>query len=44
VNIKRIQKTNGNAQGYKLYLEGIDKDIPVARSYLKKFKEHMRQH
>lgn len=44
VNIKRIQKTNGNAQGYKLYLEGIDKNIPVARSYLKKFKEHMRQH
>lgn len=42
VNINRIQKTNGNAQGYKLYFEGIDKEIPVARSYLKKFREHMR--
>jgi DNA-binding LytR/AlgR family response regulator len=41
VNIKRIQKTNGNAQGYKLYFEGVDKEIPVARSYLKKFKENM---
>ena len=43
VNIKKIQKANGNAQGYKLYIGGIDKEIPVARSYLKKFREYMRQ-
>jgi DNA-binding LytR/AlgR family response regulator len=42
VNIKRIQKANGNAQGYKLYFNGVEKEIPVARSYLKKFREHMR--
>lgn len=42
VNIKRIQRANGNAQGYKLSFEGLDKEIPVARSYLKKFREHMR--
>ncbi len=43
VNIHRIQKANGNAQGYKLYFDGIDKEIPVARSYSKKFKELMRK-
>jgi DNA-binding LytR/AlgR family response regulator len=44
VNVKRIKRTNGNAQGYKLHLEGADKEIPVSRSYLKKFKEFMRRH
>jgi DNA-binding LytR/AlgR family response regulator len=44
VNVKRIKRTNGNAQGYKLHLENCNKEIPVARSYLKKFKELMRQH
>ena len=43
VNVNRIQRANGNAQGYKLYLEGVDKEIPVARSYLKKFRENIRQ-
>jgi DNA-binding LytR/AlgR family response regulator len=43
VNIKRIKNTNGNAQGYKLHIESLDKEIPVSRSYLKKFKELMRQ-
>ena len=42
VNINRIERANGNAQGYKLYLEGVAKEIPVARSYLKKFRENMR--
>lgn len=44
VNIKRIQRASGNAQGYKLYFEGVDEEIPVARSYSKKFKEYMRQY
>lgn len=43
VNLNKIQRANGNAQGYKLYFEGVDKEIPVARSYLKKFRENMRQ-
>ncbi|MGD8539239.1 MAG: LytTR family DNA-binding domain-containing protein [Candidatus Aminicenantes bacterium] len=43
VNINKIQRANGNAQGYKLHLEGIDKAIPVARSYLKKFRENIRR-
>lgn len=43
-NINRIQRADGNAQGYKLYFEGIDKEIPVARSYSKKFKEYMKPH
>jgi DNA-binding LytR/AlgR family response regulator len=43
VNINRIERANGNAQGYKLYFEGVDKEIPVARSYLKRFREHMRR-
>jgi DNA-binding LytR/AlgR family response regulator len=43
VNIGRIQRANGNAQGYKLSFEGTDKEIPVARSYLKKFREYMRR-
>jgi DNA-binding LytR/AlgR family response regulator len=42
VNLNKIQRANGNAQGYKLYFEGVDKEIPVARSYLKKFRENMR--
>jgi DNA-binding LytR/AlgR family response regulator len=43
VNINRIERANGNAQGYKLTFEGLDKEIPVARSYLKKFREYMRR-
>ena len=43
VNINRIKRANGNAQGYKLHFEGIDKEIPVSRGYLKKFRENIRQ-
>lgn len=43
VNINRIQRANGNAQGYKLRFEGVDKEIPVSRGYLKKFRENIRQ-
>jgi DNA-binding LytR/AlgR family response regulator len=40
VNINKITKTTGNAQGFKLTLENIvDKRIPVARSYTKQFKK-----
>ncbi|MDH5467334.1 MAG: LytTR family transcriptional regulator DNA-binding domain-containing protein [Candidatus Aminicenantes bacterium] len=39
VNIKRITKATGNAQGFKLILDDLDKRIPVARSYARPFKE-----
>ena len=42
VNVNRIQRANGNAQGYKLHFEGVDKEIPVSRGYLKKFRENLR--
>ncbi len=40
VNINKITKATGNAQGFKLTLENIEnKRIPVARSYTKQFKK-----
>jgi len=39
VNINKITKATGNAQGFKLTLGNVDKRIPVARSYTKQFKE-----
>lgn len=40
VNMKKITKATGNAQGFKLTLENVEnKRIPVARSYTKQFKE-----
>ena len=39
VNIKKITKATGNAQGFKLTLEGLEKRIPVSRGYTKQFKE-----
>lgn len=41
VNIKKITKATGNAQGFKLTLEGLEKRIPVSRGYTKKFKERL---
>ncbi|MBL7083593.1 MAG: LytTR family transcriptional regulator DNA-binding domain-containing protein [Candidatus Aminicenantes bacterium] len=39
VNIKKIIKATGNAQGFKLTLKEIDQKIPVARRYTKEFKK-----
>jgi hypothetical protein len=39
VNMNKIRKATGNAQGFKLTLGNVDKRIPVARSYTKQFKE-----
>jgi len=39
VNMNKIKKATGNAQGFKLTLENIENQrIPVARSYTKQFK------
>lgn len=32
-NLSKVQRVTGNAQGYKLHLDGLDKPVPVARKY-----------
>lgn len=41
VNIRKINKSSGNAQGLKLSLENVEKPIPVARNFTRKFKQLM---
>lgn len=43
VNINKVQKVKGNAQGYKLYIENQTEPVPVSRSYLKKLNEILQQ-
>jgi len=33
VNLHRVRRVSGNAQGYKLHLEGLETPVPVARAY-----------
>jgi hypothetical protein len=33
VNLDKAQEITGNAQGYKVHLEGVEKKIPVSRKY-----------
>jgi hypothetical protein len=37
VNLNKLKKVNGNAQGYKVELEAIDFEIPVSRTLSKHF-------
>lgn len=37
VNVDHLTSVDGNAQGYRLELEGTDRTIPVSRSYLSMF-------
>lgn len=32
VNLKKVSHISGNAQGYKLHLEGVDEPVPVSRN------------
>lgn len=41
VNIKGVKHVSGNAQGYKLKLEGSDKLIPVSRQYNNALKKKL---
>jgi DNA-binding LytR/AlgR family response regulator len=41
VNIGRIEKTTGNAQGLRLTLKNAEKTIPVSRSFVKEFKNRV---
>jgi DNA-binding LytR/AlgR family response regulator len=38
VNLTKITKVSGNAQGLKLTLKHFDETIPVARNYVEKFR------
>ncbi|MFC2101647.1 LytTR family DNA-binding domain-containing protein [Bacteroidota bacterium] len=39
VNLYRIQKVNGNSQGYRLVIPGIPEEVPVSRSNAGRLKE-----
>lgn len=42
VNLHRVRRVTGNAQGYKLHLDGLETPLPVARAYsevVKSFRE-----
>lgn len=39
VNLHRVTKVSGNAQGCRLHLEGCEKEVPVSRSYAADIKE-----
>jgi len=41
VNLTMIESVDGNAQGYRLRLNGVRDEIPVSRSYLKAFRAKM---
>lgn len=43
VNLKKIERVTGNAQGYRLKLEGLAEEVPVARSYIAIFEGHMQK-
>ncbi len=42
VNIRRIAKAEGNAQGVRLTIEGLERKITVSRSYYNKFKKLLK--
>jgi hypothetical protein len=44
VNIRKIRSVTGNAQGFKLSLEGVSEPIPVSRRYVPDFREIVRKH
>ncbi len=42
VNINFIDRVEGNSQGYKLYIENIDFEVPVSKLAVEKLKEKVR--
>ena len=34
VNLMKVRRVEGNAQGYRLYFEGIHESVPVSRNYI----------
>lgn len=43
VNLNKIKEKSGNVLGYKLKMNGIDKEIPVSRQHTKRFNEKLKQ-
>ncbi len=43
VNLKRLEKKQGNSLGYDLNLSGIDEKIPVARNKIKAFNKQLKK-
>lgn len=41
VNVNRICHVSGNAQGYKLSIQGTNEQIPVSRTYMKSLKDSL---
>lgn len=39
VNMEQVQRVEGNSQGYRLQLNGVEEEIPVSRAYTKVVKE-----
>jgi len=42
VNINYINRVDGNTQGYKLFLEGVDFEVPVSKSSIDILKEKIK--
>lgn len=43
VNLNKVKEKSGNVLGYKLKLNGVDKEIPVSRQNTKHFNKRMDQ-
>lgn len=43
VNLRAVKSANGNAQGYRLRFDHIEKTVPVARSRVREFRERLRR-
>jgi DNA-binding LytR/AlgR family response regulator len=42
VNIHFIERVEGNSQGYRLFIENIDFEIPISKNSVTQLKEHIR--
>ncbi len=42
VNANRVIRAKGNAQGYKLFIEGLESYIPVSRNYIPEMKNKIK--
>lgn len=43
VNLEQVRKVTGNAQGYKLWLHGLEETIAVSRRMIPRFEKHMKK-
>jgi DNA-binding LytR/AlgR family response regulator len=43
VNLQKVQEVNGNAQGLRLHLSGVEDPVPVSRSLTETVRERLHQ-